>query len=111
MLLIGGLILIVVVFVILFVLNVIVILMLYFIVVWVIVIGVIEIVIVSKFCKEIINEWLLIGSGIILIIFGGYLMFNLGVGIIILFWLVVSYVIVFGIMMVLLVFKFKKFNE
>ncbi|MEC8350983.1 MAG: DUF308 domain-containing protein [Pseudomonadota bacterium] len=44
-------------------------------------------------------------------IFGGYLIFNPGAGIITLLWLVASYAIVFGIMMVLLALKLKKLNE
>ena len=111
MLLVGGLISIAAAFVTLFAPNVTAILMLYFIAAWAIAIGVIEIVIASKLRKEITNEWLLIGSGIISIIFGGYLIFNPGAGIITLLWLVATYAVVFGIMMVLLALKLKKLNE
>jgi uncharacterized membrane protein HdeD (DUF308 family) len=85
--------------------------MLYFIAAWAIAIGVIEILIASKLRKEISNEWLLIGSGIISIIFGGYLIFNPGAGIITLLWLVATYAVVFGIMMVLLALKLKKMQH
>ena len=111
MLLVGGLISIAAALVTLFAPNVTAILMLYFIAAWAIAIGVIEILIASKLRKEISNEWLLIGSGIISIIFGGYLIFNPGAGIITLLWLVATDAVVFGIMMVLLALKLKKMQH
>lgn len=111
MLLIGGLISIAAALVTLFAPNVTAILMLYFIAAWAIAMGVIEIIIASKLRKEINNEWILIASGVISIIFGVYLMFNPGAGVLTLLWLVATYAIVFGTMMVLLAFKLKKLNE
>ncbi len=111
MLLLGGLVSIAAALVTLFSPNITAILMLYFIAAWAISMGIIEIVIASKLRKEITNEWLLITSGIISILFGGYLMFNPGAGIITLLWLVATYAIVFGTMMVLLAFKLKKLNH
>ena len=86
-------------------------LLLYYVAAWAIAIGVVEIFLAQKLRNEISNEWILIISGFISIIFGLYLVFNPGAGILTLLWLVAVYAIVFGALIVGLALKLKKLNQ
>ncbi len=111
LLLIGGLLSIIAAFVTLLAPNLTALLLLYYVAAWAIAIGVVEIFLAQKLRNEISNEWILIISGFISIIFGLYLVFNPGAGILTLLWLVAAYAIVFGALIVGLALKLKKLNQ
>ena len=111
LLLVGGLLSIIAAFVTLLAPNLTALLLLYYVAAWAIAIGVVEIFLAQKLRNEISNEWILIISGFISIIFGLYLVFNPGAGILTLLWLVAAYAIVFGALIVGLALKLKKSNQ
>lgn len=79
--------------------------LLYVIAFWAILTGATEIIFAIQMRKEIENEWWMILSGILSIVFGVLLMFNPILGGLALLWLVASYAIVFGIFMIIFAFK------
>ncbi|MGO2366791.1 MAG: HdeD family acid-resistance protein [Pseudoalteromonas sp.] len=95
----------------LFVPDITTLLLLYYIAAWAIAIGVVEILVAMKLRHEISGEWLLIITGALSVIFGLYLMFNPGAGILTLLWLVATYAVIFGSLMVLFALKLKKLTQ
>jgi uncharacterized membrane protein HdeD (DUF308 family) len=59
--------------------------------------------------KEIEGEWLLILSGLASVVFGVILMAQPGVGALAVLWLIATYAIVFGVLLVILAFKARSF--
>ncbi len=88
--------------------NVTAILLLYYVAAWAIAIGAVEILIALKLRAEISNEWILIITGAISVLFGLYLIFNPSAGIHTLLWLVATYAVLFGALIVLFSLKLKK---
>lgn len=86
-------------------------LLLYYVAAWAIAIGLVEIFVAIKLRHEISGEWLLIVTGGLSVIFGLYLIFNPGAGILTLLWLVATYAVVFGCLMVLFALKLKKLSQ
>lgn len=86
-------------------------LLLYYVAAWAIAIGVVEIFVAMKLRREISGEWLLIITGVLSVIFGLYLIFSPGAGILTLLWLVATYAVIFGSLMVLFAFKLKKLTS
>ncbi|WP_404340709.1 HdeD family acid-resistance protein [Pseudoalteromonas mariniglutinosa] len=86
-------------------------LLLYYIAIWAVVIGIIEIILANKLRKELQNEWLLITSGALSISFGLYIAINPGAGIFTLMWLLASYAVLFGVLMVFFSFKLKNLKH
>jgi uncharacterized membrane protein HdeD (DUF308 family) len=82
--------------------------LLYFIAGWAIVTGVFEIIGAIKLRKEIDNEWLLILSGIISVLFGVGMMLAPGAGALALVWVIGAYSVVMGVIFVALAFRLKK---
>jgi uncharacterized membrane protein HdeD (DUF308 family) len=78
-----------------------------FIAAWSIITGVFEIVTAVRLRKLIPNEWLLIVSGIVSIIFGVLLIAQPGAGAIAIVWLLGAYALLFGILMLLLAFRLR----
>jgi uncharacterized membrane protein HdeD (DUF308 family) len=85
--------------------------LLFYIAVWAIATGVLEIVAAIRLRKEIEGEWLLILGGLASVVFGVLLMVQPGVGALSLIWLIATYAIVFGILLVLLAFKVRGFRS
>ena len=82
--------------------------LLYFIAGWAIATGVFQIIGAIRLRKEIDNEWLLILCGIISVLFGVAMMLSPGAGALALIWVIGSYAIVIGVLLVVLSFRLKK---
>jgi uncharacterized membrane protein HdeD (DUF308 family) len=70
--------------------------------------GVFEIIGAIQIRKEIEGEWILILHGVVSIIFGLLLLLRPGEGALALIWLIASYAIFVGLLLVMLAFKLKK---
>jgi uncharacterized membrane protein HdeD (DUF308 family) len=78
-----------------------------FIAAWSIITGVFEIVTAVRLRKMIPNEWLLILSGVVSIIFGILLIAQPGAGAISIVWLLGAYALLFGILTLMLAFRLR----
>src|SRR5690625_418754 len=85
--------------------------LLFYIAAWAIVTGVLEIVAAIRLRKEIRGEWLLILAGLASIVFGVLLMAMPGPGALALLWVIATYAIVFGIILVILAFRIRNFGK
>jgi len=83
--------------------------LLFYIAIWAITTGVLEIVAAIRLRKEIKNEWWLILAGLASVVFGALLVTQPGLGALGLLWLIASYAVVFGVMLLLLAFKARRF--
>jgi uncharacterized membrane protein HdeD (DUF308 family) len=81
--------------------------LLVFIATWAIVLGVFQIVGAIRLRKEIDNEWTLGLGGVISVLFGVILLVAPGAGVIALIWVIGSFAIVFGILLVMAALKLK----
>jgi uncharacterized membrane protein HdeD (DUF308 family) len=81
--------------------------LLYFIAAWSIITGAFEIAAAIRLRKEIEGEWLLALAGFASLIFGVLLVILPGPGALALIWLIGSYAIVFGILMLVLAFRLR----
>ncbi|BDF93564.1 MULTISPECIES: HdeD family acid-resistance protein [Pseudoalteromonas] len=110
-LLIGGVLSVIAGLVTLFAPNVTALLLLYYVAAWAITIGAVEIFVALKLRAEISGEWLLIITGALSVLFGLYLIFNPSAGIHTLLWLVATYAVLFGALIVLFSLKLKKIGQ
>jgi uncharacterized membrane protein HdeD (DUF308 family) len=78
--------------------------------VWAVVRGVFEIVSAIQLRKVIDNEWWLIGSGVLSVLFGGVLLMAPGAGAIALVWVIGAYSIAFGCLLVGLALRLRNFT-
>lgn len=69
--------------------------------------GIVEIIGAIQLRKEIENEWWLIGSGLLSVIFGLIVITRPGAGAMAMIWLIGGYALVFGAMLVALAFRLK----
>ena len=76
--------------------------------VWAIVSGVLQIVAAIRLRKEIANEWMLILSGALSVVFGALMIYNPSAGALAVLWLIAWFAIVFGALLVILAFRLKK---
>jgi len=75
---------------------------------WSLVRGIFEIIGAIQLRKEIDNEWMLILSGVLSVIFGLGVLILPGAGALALIWVIAAYAIVFGITMIALSFRLKQ---
>ena len=75
---------------------------------WAIVLGVFQIIGAIRLRKEIDNEWTLVLSGALSVLFGVVMLVVPGAGALALIWVIGAYAIVFGILLVMAAFKLKK---
>jgi uncharacterized membrane protein HdeD (DUF308 family) len=80
-------------------------LLLLFIATWAIVLGVFQIVGAIRLRKEIDNEWMLILSGVLSVLFGVVLLVAPGAGALALIWVIGAYALVFGLLLVAFALK------
>jgi uncharacterized membrane protein HdeD (DUF308 family) len=81
--------------------------LLFFIAGWSIALGVFQIVGAIRLRKEIDNEWWLILSGVLSVLFGLILLITPGAGALALIWVIGAYAIVFGVMMIAFALKLR----
>lgn len=76
--------------------------------VWAVMTGVMEIVAAIRLRKEIQGEWLLILGGAISVLFGIFVLIQPAAGMMAMLWVLATYAVIFGVLMVILSFKVKK---
>lgn len=81
--------------------------LLYIVAFWAMLTGLMEIIFAIQMRREISNEWWMILSGILSIVFGALLIIFPGTGILSLLWLVGAYAFIFGAFMIILAFRLK----
>jgi uncharacterized membrane protein HdeD (DUF308 family) len=85
--------------------------LLLFIATWSIITGVFEIAAAARLRKMIPNEWLLIVSGVVSIIFGALLIAQPGAGAISIVWLLGAYALLFGMLTLMLAFRLRGMRD
>ena len=83
--------------------------LLVYIAIWAIVKGVLEIATAIRLRKEIQGEWLLVVGGAASVAFGTLLLARPGAGALAVLWLIAAYAVVFGVLLVVLAFKARRF--
>lgn len=81
--------------------------LLYFVAAWAIVTGIFQIAAAIRLRKEIEGEWILALGGIASLIFGILLILRPGAGALASIWMIGSYAVVFGILMIILAFRLR----
>jgi uncharacterized membrane protein HdeD (DUF308 family) len=77
--------------------------------VWAIATGLIEIVTAIRLRREIEGEWLVIFSGLVSVLFGVVLLARPRESVIALLWVIATFAVVFGVVLVILAFKARGF--
>ena len=83
----------------------------FYIAIWAVATGVLEIVAAIRLRREIKNEWWLILAGLISVVFGAVLMASPGAGALTLLWLIASFAFVYGVFLVMLAIKSRRFGH
>jgi len=76
--------------------------------VWAIANGVLQVSAAIRLRKAIANEWLLILSGALSVLFGALLIFNPGAGALAVLWAIAAFAVAYGILLVVLAFKLRR---
>lgn len=84
---------------------------LFYIAIWAVGTGVLEIAVAIRLRKEIRGEWFLILAGLASVAFGVLLMVQPGAGALALLWLIGSYALVFGTLVIVLAFRARGFSN
>ncbi len=84
--------------------------LLFYIAIWAVATGVLEIVAAIYLRKEIKGEWWLILAGLASVVFGVLLIVQPAAGALAVLWLIGTYAIIFGILLVMLAFKVRTFG-
>jgi len=77
---------------------------------WAIVTGLMEIVAAARLRKVMTNEWLLMLAGIASVAFGVILLLQPAAGALALIWLIATWAVVFGILLIVLAFRVRNWN-
>jgi uncharacterized membrane protein HdeD (DUF308 family) len=77
---------------------------------WAIATGVMELVAAVRLRKIIANEWLLIIAGIASVVFGLIMLFQPAAGALALIWLIATWAVVFGILLLILAFRMRNWK-
>lgn len=85
--------------------------LLIYIAIWAIATGVFQIAIGVRLRKEIKGEWFLIIGGLISVVFGAFLVSQPAEGALALAWLIATYAILFGILLVILALRMRSFGK
>lgn len=85
--------------------------LLFYIAIWAITTGMMQIVAAIRLRKEIDGEWLLILGGLASVAFGVLLMAMPGAGALAVLWLIGSYALFFGVILVMLAFKARSYGK
>jgi uncharacterized membrane protein HdeD (DUF308 family) len=85
--------------------------LLYVIALWAIVTGVLKVIMAISLRREIENEWLMILSGVLSVLFGVLLAVLPGVGLLSLVWLIGIYALIFGVVWIVLSFRVRGHPE
>ena len=75
---------------------------------WAVTIGVLQIIGAIRLRKEIENEWLLILSGVVAVLFGLAIVYNPGAGALGLVWVIATYAVIAGLLYIGLALRLKK---
>jgi uncharacterized membrane protein HdeD (DUF308 family) len=67
-----------------------------------------QIVAAIRLRKEIANEWLLILSGALSVVFGALMILNPGAGVLAVLWVIAGFAIAFGVLLVVFAFTLRK---
>jgi len=79
--------------------------LLFYIAIWAVATGVVQVLTAIRLRQEIANEWMLVLAGLASVALGALLMARPGAGALAALWLIASYAIVFGILLVALAFR------
>jgi uncharacterized membrane protein HdeD (DUF308 family) len=79
--------------------------LLFYIAIWAVATGVVQVLTAIRLRQEIANEWMLVLAGLASVALGALLMARPGAGALAALWLIASYAIVFGVLLVALAFR------
>ncbi len=85
--------------------------LLFYIAIWAMMTGVLQIIAAIRLRKEVVGEWLFLIGGIASLLFGIVLISRPGVGILALIWLIATYAVLFGLILVFLGFKLRTIGK
>ena len=85
--------------------------LLFYIAIWAVATGVLQIVVAIRLRKEISGEWMMILAGLASVVFGVLLVVQPGAGALAVIWLIASYAIFFGALLVALAFRVRRFGK